>query len=77
MTDHAYLRYRFGSSHLASTIALPVLPALPAVAESTPDIILDAGPAQDALPPVEHWLHHWPTSCSTVRRRLSVPNTAS
>lgn len=26
---------------------------------------------------VLNWLHHWPTSCSTVRRRLSVPNTAS
>ncbi len=26
---------------------------------------------------VSNWLHHWPTSCSTVRRRLSVPNTAS
>ena len=72
MTDPAYFRYRFGSSHLASTIALPVLPALPAVAESTPDIILDAGPAQDALPPVEHWLHHWPTANGAITLSLAA-----
>lgn len=35
------------------------------------------GAVRRMIDTVLNWLHRWPTSCSTIRRRLSVPNTAS
>lgn len=50
--------YRFGRSHVASTMPLPVLPAVIGACTAA-DIHLHIGPVCSDPVPVTHWQHHW------------------
>ena len=64
--------YRFGQSHVASHVPLPVLPTATDRPMATADILLHAAPARTALEPVAAWLHHWPARDGTITLSLAT-----